>query len=85
MRLKNNAVRIILLLALLVIPTGSVLAQGPGGDVVLFGQNYTVQSGDTLQGSLAVFGGNVNVEEDAKVNGDMAVIGGNLSIDGNVN
>lgn len=84
MKVKNNAVRIILLLALLVIPTGSVLAQGPGGDVVLFGQNYTVSSGDTLQGSLAVFGGNVNVEEDAKVNGDMAVIGGNLSIDGDI-
>jgi len=84
MKVKNNVIRIILLLALLVIPTGTVFAQSPGGDVVLFGQNYTVQSGDTLNGSVAVFGGNVNVEEDAQVKGDMAIIGGNLSIDGEV-
>ena len=84
MKLKNNIIRIILLLALLVLPTGAVFAQTPGGDMVLFGQNYTVKSGETQQGSVGVFGGNVKVEEDAKVRGDMAVVGGNLTIDGDV-
>lgn len=80
MRFKTNLMRIVLLLTLLLLPTSTALAQSPGGDVVLFGQNYTLESGEKLDGSLAVFGGNVNVEEDAKINGDVALIGGNLSI-----
>lgn len=84
MKIKTNLVRIILLLALLFLPTSTTFAQGPGGDVVLFGQNYTLESGDELNGSLAVFGGNASIEEDAKVNGDVALIGGNLSLIGNV-
>ncbi|MBE0683601.1 MAG: hypothetical protein IH589_16960 [Anaerolineales bacterium] len=85
MKMKKNLVSVILLLALLFLPTRSVFAQGPGGDVVLFGQNYTLESGDELNGSLAVFGGNASIEEGAKVNGDVALIGGNLSILGDVN
>lgn len=84
MKIKANLVRISLLLALLLLPTSNVLAQSSSGDVLLFGQNYTLQSGDTLNGSLAVIGGNANIEEDAKVNGDVALIGGNLSITGDV-
>ncbi|MBI5825841.1 MAG: polymer-forming cytoskeletal protein [Chloroflexi bacterium] len=84
MKIKTILVRVILLLTLLFLPTSAAFAQTPGGDVVLFGQNYTLESGDELNGSLAVFGGNVNIEEDAKVNGDVALIGGNLSLIGNV-
>lgn len=84
MKMKKNLVRILLLLTLLFLPTRTAFAQSPGGDVVLFGQNYTLESGDELNGSLAVFGGNVNIEEDAKVNGDVALIGGNLSLLGDV-
>lgn len=84
MKIKTNLVRIILLLAMLFLPTSAALAQSPGGDVILFGQNYTLESEEILDGSLAVFGGNVNVEEDAKVNGDVALIGGNLSLLGDI-
>lgn len=84
MKMKTNLVRISMLLALLVLPTSNVLAQSPGGDVLLFGQNYTLQSGDTLNGSLAVIGGNAMIEEDAIVNGDVALVGGNLTISGDV-
>ena len=84
MKRKTNLIRILLLLALLVLPTGSVYAQSPNGDVILFGQNYTLESGDTLNGSLAVIGGNVMIEEGATVNGDVAVIGGNITINGEV-
>lgn len=84
MKMKKNLIRIILLLALVALPTGSVLAQSPDGDVILFGQNYTLESGETLNGSLAVIGGNVMIEEGAIVNGDVAVIGGNIAINGDV-
>lgn len=84
MKLKIHPIRILLLLALLILPTGSVYAQSPDGDVILFGQNYTLESGETLKGSLAVIGGNVTIEEGATVKGDVAVIGGNISINGDV-
>lgn len=85
MKLKTNLVRIFLLLALLFFPTSTALAQSPNEDVVLFGQNYTLESGKTLDGSIAVFGGNVDVEKDSTVNGEVVLIGGNLSLDGAVN
>ena len=84
LKLKLNPIRILLLLALIILPTGVAYAQSPGGDVVLFGQNYKLESGETLNGSLAVIGGNVTIEEGASVDGDVVVIGGNISIDGDV-
>jgi len=88
MKIKTNLVRIILLLAILFLPASTALAQSPGGDVVLFGQDYTLESGKTLTGSLAVIGGNVMAEEDSTingdVNGDVALIGGNLTISGTI-
>lgn len=84
--MKQKLTTLILFLALLFVPTASAHAQSPdGGDVFLLGQNYTLASGETLDGSLAVVGGNVMIEEGATVNGDVAVIGGNLSINGAVN
>jgi hypothetical protein len=74
MKLKRNLIRFILIFGLLAIPFSTVYAQGRNnGDVVLFGQNYTLESGETLNGAIAVFGGNVHIEEDAFVNGDLAV------------
>lgn len=85
MNIKTNIIRIFLILAILVLPTGVVLAQSPGGDVVLFGQNYTLKSGDTQNGSIVVFGGNILIEEDAVVNGDIILFGGNLNLAGRAN
>ncbi len=84
MKTKTKLVSIFLLLALLLAPTVNVHAQSPGGDVVLFGKNYTLKSGETLNGSVVVFGGNVTIEKDAKVTRDVVLFGGNLVIDGNV-
>ena len=73
------------LLALLLMPTGSVYAQGPdpdGGGQVIFGRGYTVESGDTFEGDLVVFGGNVIIEEDATLNGNLVVIGGTITSNG---
>lgn len=86
MKIKKNLIRFILVLGLLAIPFSTVYAQSSdGGDIVLFGQNYTVESGDTLNNAIAVFGGNVTIEEDAVVNGDIIIFGGNLEIVGEIN
>lgn len=87
MNMKFRLTTIILLLALLFLPTGPVYAQGPGpGDGrVVFGSNVTVESGDSFEGDLVVFGGNVTIEKDAVLNGDLVVIGGRIESDGEVN
>jgi hypothetical protein len=76
---------LLLLLTLLLMPAGPVYAQGPnpgGGGQVIFGSNYTVESGDTFEGDLVVFGGNVTIEEDATLDGNLVVIGGTIKSNG---
>jgi hypothetical protein len=76
---------LIILLALMLMPASTAYAQGPnpgGGGQVIFGSNYTVESGDTFEGDLVVFGGNVTIEEDASLNGNLVVIGGTVNSNG---
>jgi hypothetical protein len=61
-----------------------VLADGPEGDVVIWGDNYTLESGQRIKGDLLVYGGNVKLERDSEVDGDVTVFGGNLVIEGEV-
>lgn len=76
---------LVLVLAALTLPVAVVSAQGPGpGDKVIFGSNYTLASGETLDGSLLVLGGNVVLEEDSTVTGDVTVFGGSVAIRGAV-
>jgi cytoskeletal protein CcmA (bactofilin family) len=84
MKVRTNLIRFLLLLAVIILPTSTVFAQGPSGDVLLFGQNYTLEEGGELNGNVAVFGGNINVEDEAIVDGDVALIGGNFRLDGDV-
>jgi hypothetical protein len=76
---------LLILLSLLLVPTGSAYAQGPdpgNGGQVMFGQNFTLESGDTFEGDLVVFGGNVTLEEDSSLNGNLVVIGGTILSNG---
>lgn len=85
MKLTFKIFTLFLLLGLLLMPTGSVLAQGPdpgSGGRVIFASNFTLESGDTFDGDLVVFGGNVTIEEDAKLNGDLVVVGGTIQSNG---
>lgn len=72
------------LFTLLLVPTGTAQAQGPnpGEGKVIFGSNYTLESGDTLNGDLVVFGGNVTIEEDAILKGNLVVMGGIIKSNG---
>lgn len=74
-----------ILVTLLLVPTGSVYAQGPNpdnGGRVIFGSNFTLEKGDTFNGDLVVFGGNVTIEEDTSLNGNLVVIGGTIKSNG---
>jgi len=85
--MKNKFRNVLLLLALLLLPTSSVYAQGSGnGDGrVIFGSNFTLKNGETQDGDLVVFGGNVTIEEDATLNGNLVVFGGQVESNGELN
>ena len=85
MKLTVKIFTLFALLALLLLPVGPVYAQGPnpgGGGQVIFGRDFTLESGDTFDGDLVVFGGNVTIEEDAVLNGNLVVIGGTIKSNG---
>jgi hypothetical protein len=76
---------LLFLLGLLLMPATSANAQGPDpgdGGQVIFGRDFTLESGDTFEGDLVVFGGNVTIEEDANLNGNLVVIGGTIESNG---
>jgi hypothetical protein len=84
MKLTFKILTLFILMTLLLTPARPAYAQGPnpGDGEVLFGRNYTLESGDTFEGDLVVFGGNVTIEEDASLNGNLVVIGGTITSNG---
>ncbi len=85
MKQSKKLLVVLALLALLLIPARSAYAwnrtlQGQ----VVFGQDFTLKSGDTLNGDLVVIGGQATIEDGAQVTGNVAIIGGSLSLDGQV-
>lgn len=75
---------LLFILALVFLPTQSVHASGLMDGRVVFGDNFTLESGETLTGDLVVIGGSAVVEEGATVRGDLVVVGGSLTLDGTV-
>jgi hypothetical protein len=67
---------------------GPVHAAGFGSDLredkVIIGDNFTLSSGDTLDGGLFLIGGNIIIEDGSRVQGDVLLIGGSINIDGTV-
>ncbi len=83
----KNSTRIIILLLLvsaILIPT-TAYASNFGDDKIIFGSNYTLREGETLNGDLIVLGGNVSTEVKSTINGDTVVFGGNVSANGTIN
>lgn len=75
----------VLVLTILISWTAApVWADDPDGDVVIWGDNYTLKAGERIDGDLLVYGGNVNLQERSRVDGDVNVFGGNLTIFGQV-
>jgi hypothetical protein len=75
---------VIVALLLMMVFAPAALAQGPGGDQVLVGQNFVLERGETLDGDLTLLGGNAELQPDSVVTGNVAVAGGSLQVDGRV-
>jgi hypothetical protein len=50
----------------------------------IFGEDFTLESGDELNGGLAVFGGSVALQVDSQVNGDVFISGGDMEVAGRI-
>lgn len=87
MKIAYKSLSLFALLVLLLVPTAPVHAQGTGTEDgrIIFGSNFTIESGDEFEGDLVVFGGNVTVEKDADLNGNLVVFGGTVTSSGNMN
>lgn len=66
----------------LIIPSPVFAAGGIQDGRVVLGDNFVLQSGETLTGDLLVLGGNVTLEIDSTVIGDILVVGGNVDCEG---
>lgn len=83
MKIAGKFAVLVLLAALVLWPLQAVQAKGLL-DGPIFGENYTLKSGETLNDDLLVFGGSVSIEKDAQVNGSIILFGGSFTLDGDV-
>jgi hypothetical protein len=83
MKITGKFAVLILLAALVLLPLQVVQAKGLLNGPI-FGENYTLKSGETLNDDLLVFGGSVSIEKDAQVNGTIVLFGGSFTLDGDV-
>jgi len=84
MKKITRIIILLLLVSAILIPTAAS-ASDFGDDKVIFGSNYTLREGETLNGDLVVFGGNATLEVSSTINGDAVVFGGNLTANGTIN
>ena len=85
MKTNFRIVTLILMALLIFIPLQSAAAQGATFDgQVIFGQSYTLKTGDTLTGDLLVFGGSATLEAGSTVNGNVVLFGGTLVFNGEI-
>jgi cytoskeletal protein CcmA (bactofilin family) len=82
--MKHKFLALTLMLFLLLALAPPALAQGPDGGRVIFGNNFTLEAEQTVEGDVVVFGGNVTTEKSSTIEGDLAVFGGNVNINGQV-
>ncbi len=78
---------ITLVLVMVLALPATAMAQGNAKilpDQFVFGDNYTLHSGDTLDGNLWIFGGNVTLEDGSRITGDVRLAGGTLQADGEI-
>jgi cytoskeletal protein CcmA (bactofilin family) len=65
-------------------PMTAMAASGTGDTKIIFGDSYTLESGEVLDSDLLIFGGNVDLESASIVEGSVFVLGGSITIAGEV-
>jgi hypothetical protein len=83
--MKTLKISIFLILIVILLWPATAYAGVQFDDRVVFGGTFTLESGETQQGSVVVFGGAVTTEADSTVNGDVVLIGGTIELGGKVN
>ncbi|MCW5873783.1 MAG: polymer-forming cytoskeletal protein [Anaerolineales bacterium] len=83
---KWMAAGLLALMVLLALPgiAYAAPAELPAFDEVVFGRDFTLASGRTINGDLVVLGGSLTMEGDSTVTGQAVVIGGDATIYGHV-
>jgi len=87
MRAKIRYLVFAVLAVLLIMGLPAAIASADDGidqGRVVFGDDYTLESGEQLQGDLAVFGGDVTLAQDSLLAGDALVMGGSVTVAGTV-
>ncbi|MEE9216744.1 MAG: polymer-forming cytoskeletal protein [Anaerolineales bacterium] len=80
---KLVLVPVVVLVAALALPGAAYAGEAEQGQVV-FGDTFTLESGDVLDGDLVIFGGSAELEQGSRVNGDVLLFGGNAEINGEI-
>ncbi len=75
---------VLILFLIMLVPIQPAQARGLLDGKVIFGDDFTLESGQTLGGDLVVFGGDVTIEKDATVEGSVVVFGGLITQNGEV-
>jgi hypothetical protein len=75
------AVLVVLSVLALALPAPAYAAP-PADDRVIFGGDFTLKSGEVLDGDLVMFGGNATLEAGSRVEGDVVLMGGNMEVGG---
>jgi hypothetical protein len=86
-RLLRLILSLFLVFALLGLPSAALAAPAAAPakeDIVIFGEDYTLASGESINGNLVLFGGDATVESGALVQGSVVVFGGDVDVDGTV-
>lgn len=82
--MKRKVWLLALVVILLLAAAPAALAQDGDEGKVLFGQRFTLRSGERLDGDLTGFNSIIVLEQDSTVQGDVAVFGGSISVAGRV-
>ena len=85
--MKTTKWLLFLVLVLILAIPGSALAAGNKSiipDRIIIGENYTLGSGQTLDGNLWIMGGNVSLDPNSTVTGGVQIMGGTLNVNGTV-
>lgn len=86
MKTVLKIVSVLVLVLLVFVPLQPVGAtSGAFEGQVVFGQSFTLKSGNSMNGDILVFGGSATIEDGATVNGSVVLFGGNLTVNGIVN
>ncbi len=84
MRFTRILPALLVVMTILAMATPAFASDGQPPGQVVFGQDVTLQSGQTLDGDLVVFGGDVWIEATSTVEGSVVAWGGDVDIAGTV-